>query len=75
MGVGDFFQAGGCMTRRIRMEYAQETGAQREDTRVEVVIDRDGGLEHAVDAFRAFLVAMGFQPETIDKEVLRGDEE
>lgn len=65
---------------RIRMEYTQESGDESnlttpQDSRIEVVIERDGDIEHAVDTFRAFLLAMGFHPETIDNEVLRGDEE
>lgn len=59
---------------RIRMEYISQSphfGEKRE----EVVIERDGSIQHAIDTFRTFLIAMGFEAETIDKEVLRGEYE
>lgn len=79
--MGDFFQAVAAnMMHRIRMEYTKESGDKSnfltpQDSRVEVVIERDGGIEHAIDTFRSFLIAMGFSHETIEKEVLKGDDE
>lgn len=57
---------------RIRMEYLQ-IGGPFGDRRNEIVIEGDGGLDHAVDAFRTFLISMGFAHETIEKEVLKGE--
>ena len=39
------------------------------DFYVHLQISGDGDLEHYVDAFKAFLIAAGYHPETVDEEM------
>lgn len=57
------------MMHRIEMSYTAQNPHIGE-TKVTVVIDRDGGLRHAIDTFRAFRLAVEFAAETIDRAVL-----
>lgn len=53
---------------RIEMTYIGKS-SHFEEVKVSITSERDGSLEHAVDTFRAFLMGMGFHPETIDRVV------
>lgn len=55
---------------RITMTYASDNPHTGYD-RVSVEVDRDGGLEHFADTFRAFMVAAGFDPQTVDSMIER----
>jgi hypothetical protein len=43
----------------------------RENPHASVTVNGDGSLDHAVDSFRAALVAMGFAPDTAGRLAIR----
>lgn len=54
---------------RITMTYEANnphTGGHR----ASVETDRDGSLDHACETFKAFLIACGYAPETVDRMVI-----
>lgn len=50
-------------------QFTLEAREDDSDFYVELQISGDGDLEHYVDAFKAFLIAAGYHPQTVDEEL------
>lgn len=54
----------------MKQSVTMSTTGGETDRTIAVTMNWDGTMQHMIDTFRAFLIAQGFHPETINKFIV-----